>query len=277
MVTDSLRDLSTALSRILRQGNDGGSLTCPTCNLGNLSEDEMHCHHPMYHAAEANHSGICPVCNRRVSNVAQHLHNDHGPLEEREPRAVNPEFAAFAWVVCRRRDGKFLLVNEPAGICRTGLPGYWLPAGRVDAGESLLAAAARETLEEGGVEVRIEGVLRFMFECEETPRIVFLASPVDEDAAPKSVPDWESAGALWVHVRDLGALRAENYRAPDPAELFPAVASGTLPCQALDTESFRELDLAVQELTSNGTQSLQRLRSAWKALQREYPPHMFTR
>ena len=70
--------------------------------------------------------------------------------------AARPSFAAFAWVVCRRAaDGKFAMVNEPAGICRGGRPAYWLPAGRVDAGESLAEAAAREALEEAGVAVEV--------------------------------------------------------------------------------------------------------------------------
>jgi hypothetical protein len=42
----------------------------------------------------------------------------------REPPA--PAWAAFAWVVCQREsDGKFLLVNEPAGICGSARPAYW--------------------------------------------------------------------------------------------------------------------------------------------------------
>ena len=43
-----------------------------------------------------------------------------------------------------------------------GRPRYWLPAGRVDAGESLVEAARRECVEEAGVRVRPCGVLAFM-------------------------------------------------------------------------------------------------------------------
>merc|ERR1719223_979337 len=101
-----------------------------------------------YHVAEPNMEGKCPVCQEMPKRVPLpvHLHNQHGPPELREPPPAS--FPAFAWCVCRRRDdGRFLLVNEPAGISR-GKPGYWLPAGRVDKGESLLEAARRECQEE---------------------------------------------------------------------------------------------------------------------------------
>ena len=44
--------------------------------------------------------------------------------------------------IVRRSDGRFLLVNEPAGIAR-GVPRYWLPAGRVDAGEERRTGCSR--------------------------------------------------------------------------------------------------------------------------------------
>jgi 8-oxo-dGTP pyrophosphatase MutT (NUDIX family) len=46
------------------------------------------------------------------------------------------------------------MVNEPAGIAG-GKPRYWLPAGRVDAGEGMIEAGKREALEEAGIEVEI--------------------------------------------------------------------------------------------------------------------------
>merc|ERR1712232_1169629 len=108
-------------------------------------------------------------------NLAVHLNNEHGPREAREPEPA--PFPAFAWCVCRRADGKFLLVNEPAGISG-GRPGYWLPAGRVDMGETLVECAVREAMEEAGVMVRAVVILRFQIDKEGVFRVAFLCEPV---------------------------------------------------------------------------------------------------
>src|SRR6185312_2351788 len=83
----------------------------------------------------------------------------------------------FAVVVVRKAD-RFLLVHE-----RKHGQLWYLPAGRVEPGESFFDAAVRETLEETGVAVRLDGVIR----VEHTPspggmrvRVVFTGGPVDE-------------------------------------------------------------------------------------------------
>src|SRR3954470_25029966 len=101
----------------------------------------------------------------------------------------------FFAVVVVRDAGRYLLVHE----AKHGQLWY-LPAGRVEAGESFAAAAVRETLEEAGVPVRLTGILRI--EHAPTPhgtrvRVVFLAEPTD-DTPPKSTPDGESLEAAWV-------------------------------------------------------------------------------
>lgn len=125
----------------------------------------------------------------------------------------------FSVVVVRRGD-RFLIVHE-----RKHGQLWYLPAGRVEPGETFEAAARRETLEESGVPVRIVGVLRI----EHSPtasgsrlRVVFLAEPVD-DTAPKSVPDDESLGAAWVRLEELSdyPLRGQEVR-----ELFAYVEAG---------------------------------------------------
>jgi 8-oxo-dGTP pyrophosphatase MutT (NUDIX family) len=88
--------------------------------------------------------------------------------------------ASFALVVCQHPEtGKFLLVRETQGR------GWWLPGGHVETGEthvfSFLSlvlscsdlrfcffprfqeAAVRETQEEAGVAIKLEGILRFEF------------------------------------------------------------------------------------------------------------------
>jgi len=116
----------------------------------------------------------------------------------------------FSVCVVRRGD-RFLLVHE-----RKHGQLWYVPAGRVEPGETFEDAARRETLEETGVPVRLVGILR----VEHSPgpsgarmRVVYLAEPVD-DTPPKSVPDDESLGAAWVSLEELRRypLRGEEVR-----------------------------------------------------------------
>ena len=55
--------------------------------------------------------------------------------------------------VIERPDGRFLLAQRPAGKVYAG---YWeFPGGKVEPGEALAAAIARELHEELGIEVEI--------------------------------------------------------------------------------------------------------------------------
>jgi phosphatase NudJ len=125
----------------------------------------------------------------------------------------------FAAVVVRHGD-RFLLVQE-----RKHDNAWYLPAGRVEPGESIADAAVRETLEESGVEVRLTGVLR----VEHTPRsrsarlrVVFLAEPRG-DTATKQKPDRESLGAEWVSLNEMSKYRL---RGPLAEEVIKYVANG---------------------------------------------------
>ncbi len=110
----------------------------------------------------------------------------------------------FFVLVVVRSGNRFLLVHE-----RKHGQGYYLPAGRVEPRESLFEAARRETLEETGIPIVIEHVLR----VEHTPqpggsarvRVLFVARPTD-DRPPKSIPDDESLGAGWFLLEDLDRL-----------------------------------------------------------------------
>ena len=83
------------------------------------------------------------------------------------------------------------MVNERADK-RRGKPVYWLPAGGIDAGEGIIQAGLRETLEEAGLNVVITGVLRMMFHRSPRIFIVVMARPVPDDAPAKTIPNYES-------------------------------------------------------------------------------------
>ena len=267
MVVDAdnlFESLGVALDRIARMLSSGGTLSCRICGLANLDEAALRAHSDLFHQCEPNQQATCPICGLEHSAIGYHLHNEHGPVDSREPPP--PPYPAFAWCVVRRpSDGKFLLVHEPAAIAG-GLPRFWLPAGRLDAGEGFVEAARRECLEEAGVAVEPTGVLKLMAEGGEPPacvRVALLCEPVG-DAKLKQVPCWESVGACWVSLEELGTLRRKDFRSADPLGLFPAVASGELMPRSVHTDEWRALESAVSMLTSDeGEAGEAALREAW--------------
>lgn len=134
------------------------------------------------------------------------------------PRTPIPTWF-FAVIVVRKGD-RFLLVHE-----RKHGQLWYLPAGRVEPGESFFDAAVRETLEETGVPVRLDGVIRVEHTVSAggmRVRVLFTASPVD-DRPPRTTPDDESLGAAWV---TLDELRHYPLRGDDVRQLFQYVARG---------------------------------------------------
>jgi 8-oxo-dGTP pyrophosphatase MutT (NUDIX family) len=115
---------------------------------------------------------------------------------------------------------RFLLVEE------RDRSGWYLPGGRVEAGEGLVQAACRETLEEAGIPIAVEAILRL----EHTPRpdgsarvrVVFVARPRD-DTPPKQIPDEHTLRACWVTLEELADLQQ---RGPDVDSYLRQVASG---------------------------------------------------
>src|SRR5580700_11345397 len=97
----------------------------------------------------------------------------------------------FALVVVRNGD-RFLLAQE-----RKYGQTWTIPGGRVEPGESITDAAVREVVEETGIRVALDGVVRVEHTASPSGarvRVVFTATPVD-DAPPKAVADDESLGA----------------------------------------------------------------------------------
>lgn len=138
----------------------------------------------------------------------------------------------FSLVVVRREDS-FLLVHE-----RKHGQLWYLPAGRVEPGESFREGAIRETLEETGVPVVLDGIVR----VEHSPRVdgtarcrvIFTAHPAD-DTPPKSTPDEESLEAAWVSLDELDRY---PLRGDQVGELLRWVAGGgqIIPLHALAHE-----------------------------------------
>ncbi|MCB0044942.1 MAG: NUDIX hydrolase [Caldilineaceae bacterium] len=126
----------------------------------------------------------------------------------------------FVWVVVRRAD-EFLLVQENLADNP-----WFLPAGMVEPGESLIAAAHRETMEEAGIAIRLEGIIevRQQVYAPDIMRIqvLFLALPLD-DTPPKSTPDEHTLRAAWFKLDELTQLHHRSARIP---ELLAELAAG---------------------------------------------------
>ncbi len=129
----------------------------------------------------------------------------------------------FIALVVVRLGHRFLLVHE-----RKHGQGWYLPAGRVDPGETLVEAARRETLEEAGVEIRVDGILRI----EHSPgvdfarvRVIFVAHVID-DTPPKTTPDRHTLGAAWVTLAELEDAQRYPMRGGEVREIFDYVESG---------------------------------------------------
>lgn len=105
----------------------------------------------------------------------------------------------FSVVIVKNDREEFLAVKE------TKNRGWWLPAGRVDEGETFEEAAIRETLEEAGVKVKLKGILRVERSVQGSSarmRVVFYAEPDPPHQVPKVRPegtglqgDWRCGGA----------------------------------------------------------------------------------
>jgi ADP-ribose pyrophosphatase YjhB (NUDIX family) len=127
----------------------------------------------------------------------------------------------FFAVVVVRLGHRFLLVEE-----RKHGGGWYLPAGRVEPGESLASGARRETLEEAGIEIRIDGVLRFEHgvfpDGNARVRAIFVAHPLD-DTPPKSTPDEHTLRAAFFTLAEIRELPC---RGTEVFDILAAVDAG---------------------------------------------------
>jgi 8-oxo-dGTP pyrophosphatase MutT (NUDIX family) len=128
-------------------------------------------------------------------------------------------------------EGRYLVVEERDGT-------FYLPAGRVEPGESLTAAAVRETAEEAGIAIELRGILGFdhWWSPLEPPRAKlrfafagFPSSPASR--ALKTRPDEHSRGARWVRKEELRGMPLRDPEVLDWIERFER-AETLLPCDA---------------------------------------------
>lgn len=118
--------------------------------------------------------------------------------------------------------GRYLIVEERDGT-------FYLPAGRVDKNENLMAAAVRETAEEAGLLVGLHGLLGFDHEPTRM-RFCFVGYPA-MNIPPKSQRDHHSRGASWLTKAEL---RERPLRHPEVLEWIEKYerATALLPCVA---------------------------------------------
>jgi phosphatase NudJ len=128
-------------------------------------------------------------------------------------------------------EGRYLVVEERDGT-------FYLPAGRVEPGENLMAAAVRETVEEAGVPIGLRGILGMDHAFSAGPpartrlRFVYVGYPAI-DVAPKRVADRHSRGARWLRKEEIAAL---PLRHPEVLEWIARLEEGRpiLPCIAYE-------------------------------------------
>jgi len=102
--------------------------------------------------------------------------------------------------------------NQYLAVDESRNRGWWLPAGFIDAGESITVGSKRESVEEAGIDPKMLGILRIELSGNRC-RTVYFAKPLDPEAIPKNFADSESNGAAWLTVKDLKKM-ARNKKSP---------------------------------------------------------------
>jgi 8-oxo-dGTP pyrophosphatase MutT (NUDIX family) len=128
------------------------------------------------------------------------------------------QWAPHVTVACViEQDGKYLMVEEPDQF--SGALVFNQPAGHLDEGETLIAAALRETLEETGWQVELTGVLSIALHTSVQLgitylRTTFIARPLQRVADARLDPAIHA-----VHWLDYEAILARSARMRSPLAL----------------------------------------------------------
>ena len=103
-----------------------------------------------------------------------------------------------ATVICKR-DGRILYVRKPKSK-------WALPGGKIEAGETPEQAAVREMIEETGLE-NLELVYLAEYKKDQVTHFIFTAML---PASAKPSPNNEIAACKWLHVKNVGDLKASS-------------------------------------------------------------------
>ena len=107
----------------------------------------------------------------------------------------------FGLIAIQNNEGKWCGTRETK-------KGWYMPAGRVDCGESIETGTKREAHEESGIPVELTHVVRIDFSpSEETTRlrVIYKAKPTNEEIPLRdsSTADHEIIEAKWIHPKEL--------------------------------------------------------------------------
>jgi ADP-ribose pyrophosphatase YjhB (NUDIX family) len=136
----------------------------------------------------------------------------------RRTRARGVEYQTMVWkpnvtvAAVVERDGRFLLVEEEV----EGALVLNQPAGHLERGESLLAAAERETLEETAWHFRPEaliGIYRWTHQDKDITFLRFAFTGTLVDHEPSRVLDPDIRRTLWLDAEELRGQRT-RHRSP---------------------------------------------------------------
>jgi len=136
-----------------------------------------------------------------------------------QPKTIR---AVLIAIVIIRKGNKFMVTSERDG--------WYLPAGRVDLGETFTTGGRREAFEEAGIPVKLDGIYRF----EHSPsinssriRCIFAASPVD-DTPPRGPEkaDNEIIEARWMTLKEARKIPSNQWRSTEVLQMFKWVEDG---------------------------------------------------
>jgi 8-oxo-dGTP pyrophosphatase MutT (NUDIX family) len=129
-------------------------------------------------------------------------------------------------------EGRYLLVEERDKV--TGARVFNQPAGHLEAGETLLQAALRETLEETGWDVELRGILGWSLYTAPSNgvsyyRTTFLATPLQPREGARLDPD-----ILGIHWLDYESILASSAKMRSPLVLAAIEQERSGRCYPLD-------------------------------------------